>query len=499
MPGNREHVISVEELLSRKVNHVVGTEAGETSRGRDTSGLRRRIIELEDKDCSPPRPAVCKLKKLRFEKLRKAGESATPNNAAQKASPKIQRVPLLLRDHQHFDKYFKPRIVAIGPIHHGEPKYKPAEAYKLRMANYFVQDSGTKDEILYDIVEKKIEQLRKCFDEEVTKKYDDQALAWMLFVDGCAILQCIYYVFNECNDFKIKIDHMAFGQQDLLLLENQVPYQLLLDLMNSSAKKDGLRDSIDRFIKMQSMGAHEELGTTETPTHLLDLLRTRIIGKSKFSPDRPMNPAETVKWHKSSSIDVQSYRNVQELTAAGIYVAPSKAGSLTTVSFTKGVLNFYSGYLLLSPIIIDDSTGPKFMNLIAYEMCPDFYNNFEVASYISFLDSLIDHPSDVMELRNSGILHNLLGSDKEVAQLFNEIGTDLVPDPDAYQDVKAAIQIHYQTQWKTWIAEALHDHFRSPWTILAFSAAMIVLGLTFVQTWFSFKEDRSNSRGRVRR
>ncbi|KAG6641029.1 UPF0481 protein At3g47200-like [Carya illinoinensis] len=490
MAGNREHVISVEELLSRKVD-VVRTEAGETSRGRDTSGLRRRIIELEEKECSPPSPSACKLKKLRFEKLRKAGESATitPNNAAQKASPKIQRVPLLLRDHQHFDKYFKPRIVAIGPIHHGEPKYKPAEAYKLRMANHFVQDSGAKDEILYDIVEKNIEQLRKCFDEEVTKKYDDQALAWMLFVDGCAILQAIYYVTTECKDFKIKFDHMAFGQQDLLLLENQVPYKLLLDLMNSSAMKDRLRNSIDQFIKMHSMGLHEEEGTTETPIHLLDLLRTRIIGKSQ-SPGRPMN-----KNTGGSSVDVQSYRNVQELRAAGIYVTPSKTGSLTTISFAKG----YPGYLLLSPIIIDDSTGPKFLNLIAYEMCPDFYNDFEIASYISFLDSLIDHASDVMELRNAGILHNLLGSDKEVAQLFNEIGTDLVPDPDAYGEVKAAIQSHYKTQWKTWIAEALHDHFRSPWTFLAFSAAIVVLGLTFIQTWFSFKDDRSNSRGRVRR
>ena len=48
-------------------------------------------------------------------------------------------------------------------------------------------------------------------------------------------------------------------------------------------------------------------------------------------------------------------------------------------------------------------------------------------TYISFLDSLIDEAKDVKELSKAGILYNLLGSDQEVTQLFNEICTDLVP------------------------------------------------------------------------
>ena len=73
------------------------------------------------------------------------------------------------------------------------------------------------------------------------------------------------------------------------------------------------------------------------------------------------------------------------------------------------------------PIIVDDSTGPKFFNLIAYEMCPDFENDYGVTSYISFLDSqsLIDEAKDVIDLRKEGILRNLLGSDEEVALVFN--------------------------------------------------------------------------------
>jgi hypothetical protein len=93
---------------------------------------------------------------------------------------------------------------------------------------------------------------------------------------------------------------------------------------------------------------------------------------------------------------------------------------------------------------MDGSTGPKFMNLIAYEMCLDFENDFGITSYLSFLDLLIDEPNDVKDLRTAHVLHNFLSSDKEVVDLFNEIGTDLVPNPITYKDVKFQIQGYYK-------------------------------------------------------
>ncbi|WKA02804.1 hypothetical protein VitviT2T_020958 [Vitis vinifera] len=112
--------------------------------------------------------------------------------------------------------------------------------------------------------------------------------------------------------------------------------------------------------------------------------------------------------------------------------------------------------------------------MVAYEMCPDAPDDYAVTSYICFLYDLIDHADDVKELRSKHILHNLLGSDDDVAQIFNEIGNDLV-DPDAYKDVKDCIQKHYKKRVNTWIAQALHNHFRSPWTVMAFIAAVLIL------------------------
>jgi hypothetical protein len=57
----------------------------------------------------------------------------------------------------------------------------------------------------------------------------------------------IYLAFSK---FKIKNDQLAFAQQDLFLLENQLPYQLLKDLMKLRAKKKELKACIRPFINI---------------------------------------------------------------------------------------------------------------------------------------------------------------------------------------------------------------------------------------------------------
>jgi hypothetical protein len=92
---------------------------------------------------------------------------------------------------------------------------------------------------------------------------------------------------------------------------------------------------------------------------------------------------------------------MKELKAAGIQLKRGNNSYLINVSFSRR--RFCPGYLWLPPIIVDDSMGPMFMNLIAYEMCLDFENEFGITSYISFLDSLIHEANDVKELRKARV------------------------------------------------------------------------------------------------
>ncbi|PQP92118.1 UPF0481 protein [Prunus yedoensis var. nudiflora] len=423
----------------------------------------------------------------REERLKEFREAEAPSLDAK---PKIQRIPFMLRDHKNFDKYYEPRVAAIGPFHHGKPKYEQAEKVKRYLAVNFVKDSEQNDADLLKKVEENIKELRKCYDEEATKEYDDDSLAWMLFVDGCSTLEFIYK-YDDLESFMIKRDQVAFVEQDMFLLENQLPYQLLKLLMSSSNIHGDLKDSIERFVQMHGVApdekqkppqpaaggasGHVTIPMEPEPTHLLEHLLTRMLGY----PPKKSEP--------SVNLGSESFRNVQELQAAGIHFRQRKGPSVLGNIYFKSYI--CCGFLDLPKIKVDDSMGPKFMNLIAYEMCPDFQNDFGVTSYISFLDSLIDHPDDVKHLRKKHILRNLLGSDEEVAQLFNEIGTDLVPNNAIYSKVKSKIEDHYQTMWKKWVAQFFHEHFSSPWTILAFTGALLGLWMTAVSTWYSVNSD----------
>ncbi|KAJ0078905.1 hypothetical protein Patl1_23455 [Pistacia atlantica] len=279
---------------------------------------------------------------------------------------------------------------------------------------------------------------------------------------------------KEFKEKGIKIDYLVYVEQDLFLLENQLPYGILKLLISCMSNKMQMEMSIEKFIFGNIKAPrekHEQLEhkllQKEDPIHLLDLLRTRLLQiddkenqMKKFS-EYITEPLEKVN-------DMQVFRNVEELKAAGIRLRPSGTGCLRAITFDLGTLR-------LPSIQVDDSTASKFLNLISYEMCPDFLNDFGVSSYVAFLDILIDQAQDVKELRDKQILHNFLVSDEEVAKLFNEIGTDLVSNPNIYRDVKIV----------TSMAQFIDEYFRSPWSVIALLAAIIALASTVAQTVYT--------------
>ncbi|PON54727.1 hypothetical protein TorRG33x02_301580 [Trema orientale] len=475
--SENEYVVSVEEICARKtVKRLVGRSDHEQTPGPVAISEGESASDIQDFRKS-------------VDSLKEKSTTSTTNN--HKPKPKIQKVPMVLRGHKNFERYYEPRVVPIGPIHHQKAGLILEEEYKLKFLAKFEEDSGKTIEVLYQSVKGQILELRKLFDREVIENYDDVTLSRMLLLDGCFILEFIVYVSYVFKGIKLKIfdlkdDQTVYVQQDLFLLENQIPFSVLKLLMDSSSDKfrSKLNSSIEEFVRQNVMApidrkqyvvADFRLENEPDPTHLLELLHKAANlpahGRNQKAARRPTTQ--------------QSFRNVQELRAAGINLKRSKSCSLRDIKFSSIC---FAGWLKLPPLIVDDSTGPKFFNLIAYEMCPDnFKTNYEVTSFVTFMDSLIDQSSDVKELRKEKILHNLLGSDDDVAQLFNEIATDLVPNPEMYKDVKDRIQQHYDWRWTTWMAEAYSNHFSNPWSILAFVGALIALGLSGIQTWYTIK------------
>ncbi|XP_010251961.1 PREDICTED: UPF0481 protein At3g47200-like [Nelumbo nucifera] len=175
------------------------------------------------------------------------------------------------------------------------------------------------------------------------------------------------------------------------------------------------------------------------------------------------------------------FRTARELKAVGISFKISNSLSFRSVKFKPGII---FGVLKLPRILIDHTAEVRFLNLIAYERSCFDLDDFMIASYICFLDWLIDHANDVKELRSDHVLINNLGSDEEAAHLINRLGRDLM-DPDVYDEDKENIQKFCRKKRRTWFAEMQFKHCSSPWTIIALIAASMALFFSAVQAYFT--------------
>ncbi|KAG8479727.1 hypothetical protein CXB51_029551 [Gossypium anomalum] len=431
-----------------------------------------------------------------LESLDKAFEGGQPNLTP---NPLIRKVPSTLRRNKYFKKYFKPKVISIGPLHHDDRTLRESKELKLKLAAHFVKNIDVDKHSLYSNMKKEIDDLKKCYDPQELEKYrdNDEKLAWMFFVDGCAILQAVYMRYgNSADIFKvygqlfIKNDLLTFVYSDLFLLENQLPFRVL-ELLTSWSGGEQFMNAIIRFIDDTVITPAED--SNEEGTQQCHESSNEEGTKQwcfPFFNEHESNNEEGPKQCDESSNEEgtkQSHshtiRNVKELKKVGIWLKASQTSRLTDISFNR---IFFVGKLCLPPISVDDST----MNLIAYEMCPDFHNKFIVTSYMCFLDLLIDEAEDVKDLRDAGILYNRLGSDEEVAKLFNKMNIHLVPSSVIYSEVKRKIHNHCKITWINHAAQGYHTYFSSPWTFLAFVGAITTLLLGALQTYYAIHQPK---------
>ncbi|KAG5252722.1 UPF0481 protein [Salix suchowensis] len=241
-----------------------------------------------------------------------------------------------------------------------------------------------------------------------------------------------------------------------------------------------------------------QLQAAQQPAHLLELLHSLFIcshkSKVKSSTRRyghclsylvtcckKIIPAKTETVVARESRGHYLYYSAKNLKKVGIHFMPSQTSGLMDVKFKS---SFFYGTVKLPTLTIDVLTMPLLFNLVAYEKSTAL-DQLPVTSYICFMDSLIDDADDVKELRSNGIIANFLGSDQQVADLFNNMGSSLKPDTSAYNDVKREINKQCESTLKRWVAEWQQTYFHSPWSILAYAAAAVGLALTAIQTYYT--------------
>ncbi|RHN46060.1 hypothetical protein MtrunA17_Chr7g0238151 [Medicago truncatula] len=243
--------------------------------------------------------------KEKFVELQKSMQ--TPQNSR----PKIQRVVDRFRNRTNFEKHYSPKFVSLGPIHHDNPNLKKGEKYKLMWAAKYIENTRHIPEDLHKKIADNIDELKGHFDNDVLASTSwslegfgslEEKLSWMLFVDGCSLLHILERAkLDEPGQMNIKVDQLVLVMMDVLLLENQLPYQVL-KLLWKDEDQSGLIKSMMNFLACHHWATPDESQSEkkkdmvpkrkaerehslsirnesqlETPFHLLDLQRNIIL------------------------------------------------------------------------------------------------------------------------------------------------------------------------------------------------------------------------------
>ncbi|KAK9275711.1 hypothetical protein L1049_022979 [Liquidambar formosana] len=147
----------------------------------------------------------------------------------------IFRVPSTLR--RHNQTVFAPRLVSIGPLHHGVKNLQAMEKLKLWYLDCLLARAPTIQtslECFIEAIRGTVERISECY-EEVELSTDE--MVEMMVLDSCFIIELFrkhaIIVQPHVDDPIFKTSWMRKDLlNDLLLLENQLPWFVLERLFN---------------------------------------------------------------------------------------------------------------------------------------------------------------------------------------------------------------------------------------------------------------------------
>ncbi|KAA8525416.1 hypothetical protein F0562_007266 [Nyssa sinensis] len=397
----------------------------------------------------------------------------------------IFRVPITVRKIN--EAAYSPRIVSIGPFHHGSKRLQFMEAQKLCYFKKLIERGGVRLEDYVRLVKEQEQRIHRCCAEIYSNKLplggDDFAETYsnklplsgddfltMILVDAGFIIELLlrstFREFGDENDYLFNAWLFKNLHYDLILLENQLPFFILDALFNPTFAS--VTDKFPCLLELALYFFHDVNKQNRLPTftvcHFTDLIRTLYLPTSVWPPTRE---------------EFQFPPTATELRESGVKFKVGKSKCLLDMKFSKGVLE-------IPCFIIEDKTIPYFRNLMALELFLYPHDSY-IIHYIVFMAYLINTPKDFDLLVQSGILVNCFGDSGAATTFFNNLCTEIPLSFNNFYFSSLCIDLkaYCRNVWHVWKVTLKRDYFGTPWRKTNTFAAIIGLVLTFIQTLYS--------------
>ncbi|KAK9149693.1 hypothetical protein Scep_008450 [Stephania cephalantha] len=396
------------------------------------------------------------------------------------SQPSIFKIPDNLRVVN--EKSYIPQTVSIGPIHHKKSeRYETMENHKFHYLQQFLNHKGPSTTLqdcakaCVRMLKRYEEEARECYADDIKLKSDE--FVEMMVLDGCFIVELFLRKWrpelrgSQYDPLFDQIYLLNMVREDLVLLENQLPFfvlDALFNFINNTSHSQKLWEISFLNLALKFFNRKDkDASTLENPNHLLDLkYKTTIPSQIRANDGESLGRDGAPRTLPTAT----------QLREAGVKFKAAQPGThLLDIKFQNKTLE-------IPTIKVEDQTERLFRNMIAYEQCCG--ERSYMAHYFSVIDDLISSPSDVALLKRKGIVTNWLGDDEEVSNMVNKMGKNVYVSSKHfhYKDLYKQLNDHYHTPWHRRQAKLKHDYFNSPWSLVAFLAAFAVLICTFIQT-----------------
>ncbi|KAJ7950829.1 hypothetical protein O6P43_026969 [Quillaja saponaria] len=413
----------------------------------------------------------------------------------------IYKVPCDLRNIN--EAAYTPRLISIGPIHHGDKKLKPMERQKKIYHHEFHKRLKENHYYSSETAEMKLTKFRRFIEEnqdEIAHRYaaefKKEGFVEMIELDAVFIMELFLRITetNKCQrDYMLSKPWLRKGiQLDLLLLENQIPFFILKELYEVVGKKHStfLEIACQYFANFNPLreSSNESIKLIKEfeVRHFTDLVRCFYL------PNTDLN-------FESETSDVLYCAT--KLNEGGVVFKAMPDKPLLDITFKKKwFLNWlpflsclpfikcFNAHLELSPFRVDSTTECVLRNLIALEQC-HYPSNAYICNYLLLMDHLVNTVTDVDLLVDKKVIVNQLGSHKQGTMLVNSLCEHVVVSNFCYAERIRQLNEHCDQFWNRNMAALNSIYFRDLWRSTSTVVALIIILATMYNFLRNFLRD----------
>ncbi|CAH9123622.1 unnamed protein product [Cuscuta epithymum] len=378
---------------------------------------------------------------------------------------------------------YQPRIVSIGPYHHGQEQLKMMEEHKWRFLARVVKRTREKKEGVglkhYLEAVRELEAVARASYSEAIDLTSDEFVE-MLVLDGCFVVE-MFRAFSGAVPFEeddpfLSMQWLRFSlRHDFLCLENQIPFSVLEKLfkLTEMGEKSTLKgtshtsclsllalhffDTTGAFARKTEGMIRASSGHEFEGLHLLDLVRKSYFPKGSREQREPGSRCKgNCFGSKGGKYEYRNFHRISKLRKAGIKFRSNKreAGSFLAVGFKRGTIR-------MPPLTLDDTMCAFLLNCVAFEQCHKGSDR-RVSQYAVFLGCIIDTSEDVDILCEAKVLHNRLATQGEAVAfvgMLAEAAASTKLGESYLKEVFAGLNKYYDNKLHTHVAEVKGKYF----------------------------------------